>query len=353
MARNPKERLHMRTHPYLAFDAAWFKKHQRSLLFLLNTWPVLHWFRHVLRISPDLPSSTPITCVAPNRFETQPEPGLIRAVIRTHWKYSKRMFFAFRPIWWAMHFWDWLIADRWCPSLSFGFVTLTAYPNPGAGTPPVDGWVRYYESLGDSWTVIHDASSGTSANVTDTQAYACAILNSIIGTGGYWEQIQRGYFGFDTTSIVSGSVVTAETFSLYVTGKINSISETSMHVCYAKPTGNSNLIVSDYSCYDASKSYGTITYASLATSSYNTWTCDATGRAEVVKPGYTWIGTLLNYDFTDTEPPGIPGSCYVQSRFADYTGTTYDPYLTIDYRPGGMINAGPTGVTYHGAATQE
>jgi len=38
-----------------------------------------------------------------------------------------------KPLWWAIHYWDEWVADRWIPQWSYGFNTLT--PPPIAGPP--------------------------------------------------------------------------------------------------------------------------------------------------------------------------------------------------------------------------
>lgn len=342
----------MSTPPYLAFDEKWFSDNQQWLLYCLNAWPTKFLLRKILCIDSDIKGSDRITCIAPNRFEMQPEPGLVWARFRTHWKYSKRVYHAFKPVWWAFHLWDQLVADRFIPQLSYGFETLTAYPQPGTGTAPVDGYVYYYTSAGATWSTLHNSAYGSTANSTDNEAYCCGIMNALSGTGGFWEQIRRGFFGFDTSSIVSGSVITSETVSLYITAKANAINETSMHIVYANPSGTTALVVGDYDMYGSGLSYGSISYASLTTSSYNTWTCSSTGTSRVVMQGYTWVASMLGYDYSNTEPATV-GSCVITSRFADRSGTSNDPYLTIVYRPGGMIYAGPTAQCYHGTGSQE
>lgn len=48
---------------------------------------------------------------------------------RTHDKFSKRLYYAFYPLWWTLHQWDTLFANNFAPQLNFGFDTLTAYPD--------------------------------------------------------------------------------------------------------------------------------------------------------------------------------------------------------------------------------
>src|SRR5258708_5424922 len=110
---------------YLAFDKLWFKKHQNILLWLLK----FQIFRHILRIDTD----KPVVKIEPHAFTVylgkKGNKLQFQTDFRTHWKYSKRLYYAFKPLWWTIHFWDWLIADRFIPQWSYGFSTLTAFPD--------------------------------------------------------------------------------------------------------------------------------------------------------------------------------------------------------------------------------
>src|SRR3990167_4269286 len=109
----------MRDH-YLAFNKEWFGKHQERLLRFLNC-PVLSpAFRILLLIHGDRRSiKGRIDEIAPNFIRS----GRTYE-FRTHWKFSRRIYFGLRPIWWLLHFWDWVFADRFAPQLSFNFTTL-------------------------------------------------------------------------------------------------------------------------------------------------------------------------------------------------------------------------------------
>jgi len=118
------------------FGETWFEKHQRGLLWLLNFPMIRSWFRWCLKIH-RYDCRTRITQIGPNRFswgdELFRENGrwhLRRTTdFRTHPKFAKRLYYAFRPLWWTLHAWDWFIADRIVPALSWGFGSLTAYPD--------------------------------------------------------------------------------------------------------------------------------------------------------------------------------------------------------------------------------
>src|SRR5438046_3617479 len=103
--------------PFQSFSKAWFEKHQRVLLWLLNHWLTRRWFRWVLRIRKhDIGYNKPIVRLLPNcytvfnRFVANKVE--LTTDFRTHAKYAKRIYYGFWPMWWALHAWDSFLADR-------------------------------------------------------------------------------------------------------------------------------------------------------------------------------------------------------------------------------------------------
>ena len=73
---------------FLAFDPAWFSRHQRALLRLLNLPLIGLAFRRLLRIN----VLEPIVRIEPHAFTVSLGEGLYRTDFRTHWKFSKRIY---------------------------------------------------------------------------------------------------------------------------------------------------------------------------------------------------------------------------------------------------------------------
>src|SRR3990167_4064729 len=111
---------------FRAFDKKWFARHQRVLLWLLNTFCVRIWFLWVMRINGKRSSvgRKKIIKIEPNAITWREGERRYSSEFRAHDKYSKRLYYAFKPLWWAMHFWDWLVGDRLAMRLSFGFSVL-------------------------------------------------------------------------------------------------------------------------------------------------------------------------------------------------------------------------------------
>src|SRR3990167_6904029 len=95
----------------------------------------------------------------------------IVACFRTHDKYSKRLYFAFKPLWYILHALDWAMLDRieYAARFSFGFSTLTQYPGSiGAGNK-MDG--RFSRTgIDEAWATII-AGAGTANSTTASSQY--------------------------------------------------------------------------------------------------------------------------------------------------------------------------------------
>ena len=76
----------------VVFSAAWFARHQRTLLWLLNA-PVLgRWFRWVLCLRPhDVGYRKPIVQLLPHAYTVANADGTRTTDFRAHAKYAKRL----------------------------------------------------------------------------------------------------------------------------------------------------------------------------------------------------------------------------------------------------------------------
>src|SRR3990167_3952638 len=120
--------MNNRDQNWLAFNKDWFEKHQRKLLWFCNAPIISTLFRRVLKIHGNRSDvrKNRITHIYPHAIGWSTFSGRSYE-FRTHWKYAKRLYFAFKPLWWAMHYWDGIFAEQHAPQLSFGFQTLTVY----------------------------------------------------------------------------------------------------------------------------------------------------------------------------------------------------------------------------------
>lgn len=82
-----------------------------------------------------------------------------------------------KPLWWALHYWDEFIADRWIPDLSYGFNTLDGVQGGNQAGPPLlrqftnpdtvttNAWDLCISANGTSFTSVRRGLSGTTYDV--------------------------------------------------------------------------------------------------------------------------------------------------------------------------------------------
>ena len=319
------------------FSKLWFLAYQDRLLWLLNAPVIGVWFRWVLRINgkrSDIGGNEAVLLL-PNCVHWH-HGSEYRAEFRTHAKFSKRLYCAFRPLWWAMHFWDWCVADRWIPELSFGFNSLTFYPNADAdvGKTSCDGIVfaNHAAGAGVSWaTLIAEAGS-----IANDSGVAQALMQQTSDTGtNLWRICVRSIFLFDTASLTASATISAATQSHYGSAKADALSTTPDTNIYSSlPASNTDLVAGDFDSLGATAFCDTaLTYNAASTTAYNDFAYNATGLAAIAKTGITKTGTRnANYDVSGTPPTWSSGAgSYFTCITADTAGTSTDPKLVVTF----------------------
>lgn len=323
---------------FQAFTEQWFADHQDILIFLLNAPIVKRWFRYCMRLrAHDILPEKRISYIGPNRFSYDDkiqydwETGRLQRMVtidfRSHNKFSKRMYFAFRPLWWAMHAWDSAFADWAAPRLSFGFSTLTINPDPGnPGTTTVDGYMS--RNNVSTW-VDAISGNGDQSNGTDTSEAYIVIYR---GSGGGDNSNRRTRFGFDTSVVGGGGTIYSGVLSLYGVGKQDSGGVSPNINVYGGNSYGSNTTMANADYQNTgSTAYSTaIAYSSWNTSAYNAFTLNGTAVSAINKTGVTNIAARnANYDVASATPGSTNTVSYVQGYFADQTGTSNDPKLVL------------------------
>lgn len=321
---------------YLAFDKNWFERHQRLLLLLLNNRITKKAARYILRIHKDCPDRL-IVKILPNCYTVfnkwvDEETVELTTDFRTHWKFSKQLYYTFKPLWWAIHFWDWLIADRLIPQWSFGFSTLTQYPGSNGSLNPVDGDCgRGVGGVVDENFSTIVAGAGDNNNTGGSSAIITLIGST---TSNQFKTLRRGIFVFDTSSLTSGATISAATLSFACSLQTNGLGSTDLHVCASTPASDTALANADYSQL-GSTSFGSLAYASWVVDSatYNSISLNASGISNISKTGNSRFGTRLAWDingsFTGTWASSGQ-TRYFLNTFAG-GGTTSGPKLVVTY----------------------
>jgi hypothetical protein len=318
---------------YCAFGTSWFKAHQRALLYLLTSPIFSKWFRWVLRIHEDVKPSERIVKIEPHSFTVALPDNHFRAEFRTHPKYSKRLYFAFKHFWLTLHFWDWSIADRFVPDLSFGYDTLTAYPDAHTETYTVDGYVHCVKGGDTSWATYR-AHAGTFARDDSQTDYVFRHTHAGVG-GDQWATLSRSIFLFKTDGLTSSAILDSAVLSLAGYTKADGLSSSPQAVIVsANPSSNTSLTATDYSTLGSTTFSGTVTYANWTTDgTYNDFTLNSSGLANISKTGISKFGCRdYYYDLLGNNPPNvIGGDTGLRAYFAEYTGTSRDPKLVVTY----------------------
>jgi len=331
-----------------AFGSLFFLLHQGKLLWLLNAPVVGRWFRWCMRIRRwDIGPHERICAFAPDHFTVRLGVDRLgrtkyRTDFRTHAKFSKRLYYAFRPLWWTLHAWDWAFADRWIPELSFGFSTLTKYPDADPETNTVDGSAgqTYVIGSGVSWATIR-AGAGNSADDSSASGDG-GIWITADSVSGNWRALYRGIYLFDTSSLTAAATISATVLSLYGSNKQDDLSITpNVDIYVSGPATNTAVVAGDFdSVLTTSQTGSPITYAGLSVVGYNDFTFNGTGIGNVSKTGISKFGTAnANYDVANSAPTwATTNSSGFNTYMADQTGTANDPKLVVTYtRPESYI----------------
>lgn len=196
---------------WLAFTPEWFERHQGALLWLANNRWLGGAFRRRINLRPDM-RVTMITPDAVNYASDGPECVLIAypgpAV-------AMDVYHAFKPLWWAIHYWDEFVADRWIPELSYGFDTLTQNTQATAS--------QYFDGA-----ITSDATGQSTANSATAGATVTIFmdgdqlqLDSSYSSISKKYSFSRLFFKFNLTSVTGSVMVSNAVFSIGGSSRFN------------------------------------------------------------------------------------------------------------------------------------
>jgi len=367
-------------------DKNWFKKHQKGLLFLLNAPIIKYWFRWVLRIrKEDCHLNVKISEILPNNFtfdkklifkdhivfengnrevynpyNTEHKKWRLKYKIekhlvwemktdfRTHNKYAKRLFFAFRYIWLMCHYWDILIANNFNPAWNLGFDTATYYPDADAESTTVDGQVWVSGENSTFSTLRSTAGSAARDNATEEAVYIAAS-----STTDQYSMLTRAPTLFDISGLAAGASISAATYSFWFWEEGNGLSgdnsvNSKVVLDDCSPASNTALQSSDFNIANwGGNDYGrSVQQDALTVSQYEDITINASGITFIETAqsgdGIVKFGMRYGWDFDNTTTGLTWASSAYQGIYfamADYAGTTRDPKLVLTYTlPSGFIS---------------
>jgi hypothetical protein len=231
-----------------------------------------------------------------------------------------------------LHCVDEFFKISWLPQLSLGFDTLTKYPDPNPETNTVDGSV--YNATSGTFGTIRALTTAAYVKPDDTTGYACSLQAG--STSNTFNYMRRSYFLFDTSSITSSGTITGSIFSIYPNNVyFVALGNPTLDVVSSNPTSNTGLVSADFniSRFGTGTSFGSSSFSNFSTGDYRSVTLNESGIAAINKTSVTKFGTLSSWDRTGTFGGTwtYPGTSIVQCRYADYTGTSSDPKLVVNY----------------------
>jgi len=205
--------------------------------------------------------------------------------------------------------------------------TLTVYPDAGTGGTTVDGVISR-SSVDEPFSTIR-AGDGTSSNETGTEDAIAGVRAST--TTDQFQLLERGYFTFDTSSI-GIAIIDSATFSFYGLSKLSGLGETTMNIAEANLT-NANALTNDDFQNISRTSFGSISYTSFSVAGYNDITLNTSGESNINTSGISEFSVQTGWDLNGsfTGSWASNGWNYFYGAMSDYTGTTRDPKLVIEY----------------------
>jgi len=321
------------SHCYKALSKDFFRSNQELLIWLLNNKYTKQWFRWVLRIQGDRSQvgKKDILNILPHAIFWKGETEEYVGEFRTHAKFSKRLYYAFRPLWWMCHFWDSLIADRWIPKYSFGFASITVKPDADPETNTVDGTI-YATIAEDTWATIRTGAGTLAEDDTGTMQLAYYVAGP---TTNMWVTTGRGVALFDTSQITRKAGVSSAIAYIYI--PVGGIADPSSNTPGVVATGpvlvqsDTSLDILDYAAVLAAP-------AAASTSSFASWSESAYGNITlntgvISREGITKLGFTSDNDFFEDFDPiwGADELTKISGRSSDSAGTAEDPYMVVNF----------------------
>ena len=218
-------------------------------------------------------------------------------------------------------------------------LTLTAYPQPDPETETADGLVLGAREA--VWATARGVTTGTADDSSATGNFGYAELD----TGLY--QINHYFCLFNTASLGDTDTVDSGTQVEIVVSAISFNADSdSLHVVPSTPASNTAIVAGDIDNISYTD-YGSKTFASMTADSatYNALSLNASGRTAVSLTGITKFALIDARDLNNNAPTGRNG---LAGFFADETGTSKDPKLTVIYStvaPTAPSGLGATGVS--------
>lgn len=209
------------------------------------------------------------------------------------------------------------------PSAMATMDTLDAYPEPDTATTACDGRVDRGTSNA-TWAAARDTATGQGSSTSITSGILFCRYN------GNTYMLGRNHYGFDTSSLTSGATISSATFykRWSIVNDLDNDGNDYAAVVSSSPASNTALAIGDYDAFGLTAYSSNVDWGTVGTSAHTAYTINATGLAAINTSGVTNWGLRHGHDIVD-EAVTANNNC--TGYYADQSGTTNDPYLSVTY----------------------
>jgi hypothetical protein len=136
---------------YKAFNFDWFIKNQSKILFLLNNKTTKRIARNIFGVNDVFDNNICVLYISPQEIKGYLHDNRTHYKTYMNWRFSMSVYQNMKILWQLIHFWDIKIANKFFPSLNFGFddledsgPELTILKRASAGSPFITDSVTKY-----------------------------------------------------------------------------------------------------------------------------------------------------------------------------------------------------------------
>jgi hypothetical protein len=206
-----------------------------------------------------------------------------------------------------------------------GNTTATFFPDAHPESSSVDGFTM--SNLGGSFA-SNRSGAGNSSNDSATNDTFVAV-RGVGSSDGYCHRLITLF----NTSLLGNSTITSATYSLYATA-VGTVNSPTFALVGCTPASNTAIVNADFTATTLNSPTEYITRIAISSfniGSYTDMALNANGLAAISKNGITkFMGREGKFDVDNTDP-NTSSTLHLDGYFADETGTTKDPKLTVVY----------------------
>ncbi len=189
---------------HYAFTKQWFASNREQLCRVFNLPIVGKWLRGKLGLRHD----GKLIDITTDSLVIETLPGQREYTGWTGDVVSQFIYEIAKPLWWAIHYWDEWIADRWIPQWSYGFSTITTSSFFAQTASPT---TRAFDAMIEADAVSFSNVRNTPAGINPVEPATFYIWEAPAGsgatnievsltrysTGGIRHRLFRGFLHFD------------------------------------------------------------------------------------------------------------------------------------------------------------